>query len=404
MTSSNEMPFQTTISFGILEIIDNLINFLHKCCTMVPTTSIHNVADIHNDYDSVTEHLPRQLYADSAESTVERLEQPQPVLPQSITTTTLMPKLTVVHHLHLFANLLTCASAISILVIACHMYPGAPSGGSDATVKTPPSWGPEQERRYPFKKYTKDLLLWLMATDVPQERHCATIVLRLTGAAKELAEEPSPLQLQNGGLIPAVDNMGNATTEHVNAVTYLMHQLHSRFGPLDEEIRLKAVHEWNNFRRRPGETISATLTRFEQIQQRAEHDAGVVQPYETTAYKLLQVLGFSEKEIIEYIKPFGYRMPNSREEYSRMCLDIRRQLRLTEHQPGNIGSYLNGSHFFIDESDPTATSSSYYNNALGEQSSFYQADQQPSGITTTQSYYGEADLSLIHISEPTRPY
>ena len=210
-----------------------------------------------------------------------------------------MPKLTVVHHLHLFANLLTCASALSILVIVCHMYPGAPSGGSDATVKTPPSWGPEQERRYPFKKYTKDLLLWLMATDVPQERHCATIVLRLTGAAKELAEELSPLQLQNGGLIPAVDNMGNATTEHVNAVTFLMHQLHSRFGPLDEEIRLKAVHEWNNFRRRPGETISATLTRFEQIQQRAEHDAGVVQPYETTAYKLLQVFGFSEKEIIE---------------------------------------------------------------------------------------------------------
>ena len=150
---------------------------------MVPTTSIHNSADIHDDYDSVTEHLPRQLHADSAESTVERLEQIKPVLPQPITTTTSMPKLTVVHHLHLFANLLTCASAISILVIVCHMYPGAPSGGSDATVKTPPSWGPEQERRYPFKKYTKDLLLWLMATDVPQERHCATIVLRLTGAA-----------------------------------------------------------------------------------------------------------------------------------------------------------------------------------------------------------------------------
>ena len=382
------------ISFGILEIIDSFINFLHECCVMVPITSIHDSADNRDSHYNGTGHHSRQLLADRADPVKEQLEQIQSVLSLPVTTTTSMPKLTAVHHLHLFVNVLTCASVLAILAIVCHMYPGAPSGGSDATVKTPPSWGPEQERRYPFKKYTKDLLLWLMATDVPQERHCATIVLRLTGAAKELAEELSPQQLQHGGLIPAVDNFGNATTEQVNAVTFLMHQLNARFGPLDEEIRLKAVHEWNNFRRRPGESISATLTRFEQIQQRAEHDAGVIQPYETTAYKLLQVLGFNEKETIEYIKPFGYRMPNNRDEYNRMCLDIRRQLRLTEHQPGNIGSYLNGSHFFTDKFDPNATSSSYLNNALDEQPSFYQANPQQAGVPTTQSYFGEAESSM----------
>ena len=206
--------------------------------------------------------------------------------------------------------------------------------------------GPEMEKRYPFKKYTKDLLLWLMATDIPQERHCATIVLRLTGAAKELAEELTPQQLTSGGNIPAIDDRGNPTTQQVNAVTYLMHQLQSRFGPLDEEIRLKAVHEWNTFQRRPGESISATLTRFEQIQQRAEHDAGVVQPYETVSYKLLQVLEFNHKDITEFIKPFGYTMPTTRDQYARLTQDIRRQLRLTEQQPGNIGTYLRGPSFF----------------------------------------------------------
>ena len=192
-------------------------------------------------------------------------------------------------------------------------------------------------------------------------RDCATIVLRLTGAAKDLAEELTPEQLQSGGSIPAVDDNGNRTTRQVNAVTYLMHQLQTRFGPLDEETRLKAVHEWNTFRRRPNESISATLTRFEQTQMRAEHDAGLVQPYETTSYKLLQILGFTDKETIEIIKPFGYRMPNTREEYTNMCLDIRRQLRLTERHPGNIGQYLRGPSFYVEGSDPSSSSSNYNN-------------------------------------------
>ena len=136
-------------------------------------------------------------------------------------------------------------------------------------------------------------------------RHSATIILRLTGAAKDLAEELGPDNIANGGQIPRMDAQGNVTMEHANAVTYLMHHLQTRFGPLDEETRLKAVHEWNSFKRRPGESISATLTRFEQTQRRAEHDAGLVQPYETTSYKLLQVLGFNDKEMVEYLKPYG---------------------------------------------------------------------------------------------------
>ena len=215
-----------------------------------------------------------------------------------------------------------------------------------------------------------------MATDIPAERHCATIVLRLTGAAKDVAEELTPLQLQNGGRIPGIDQYGNRIDEQVNAVTFLMHQLQSRFGPLDEETRLKAVHEWNTFRRRPNETINATLTRFEQTQKRAEHDAGLVQPYETTSYKLMQVLGFRNEQILEYIKPFGYRMPNTPTEYTSMCMDIRRRMRLTEHHPGNIGSYLGGPSFYVDDSDPSSSSSHSHTPGTHQQA-FYQTEPCP---------------------------
>ena len=103
------------------------------------------------------------------------------------------------------------------------------------------------EGRFPFKKYSREILLWIMATPIPQERHCATIVLRLTGAAKDLAEELGPEYIARGGLIPKLDAQNQVVMEQANAVTYLMHHLQNRFGPLDEETRMKAVHEWNIF-------------------------------------------------------------------------------------------------------------------------------------------------------------
>ena len=112
--------------------------------------------------------------------------------------------------------------------------------------------------------------------------------------------------------------------------------------------------------------------------------------------------------IRDSIRPFGYRMPSTREEYARMCLDIRRQLRLTEHQPGNIGSYLRGSHFLVEESNPDAATSNYFADASQyhgqpeqqqfQQSSFYQSTP---NATTAQAFYGEEEGSSMETSSCT---
>ena len=99
------------------------------------------------------------------------------------------------------------------------MYPDNQHGGHDVSVTQPPQWGPEMEGRYPFKKYSREVLLWIMATPIPQERHCATIILRLTGAAKDLAEELGPEFIAQGGLIPKLNAQNQAVYEHANAVT-----------------------------------------------------------------------------------------------------------------------------------------------------------------------------------------
>ena len=94
------------------------------------------------------------------------------------------------------------------------MYPGSNQGGTDANSQQPPSWGPEMESRYTFKKYSKDILLWIMATNIPQERHSATIILRLTGAAKDLAEDLGPDRIANGGTLPLSLPDGQVVMEH----------------------------------------------------------------------------------------------------------------------------------------------------------------------------------------------
>ena len=92
-------------------------------------------------------------------------------------------------------------------------------------------------------------------------------------------------------------------------------------------------------------------------------------------------------------------MPNTREEYASMCLDIRRQLRLIEHHPGNIGSYLRGPSFFVDDSDPATSSSNYYSDSSNHQTSFYQAD--PYSNSTSYSYNVHEEDSSVETSSCT---
>ena len=52
--------------------------------------------------------------------------------------------------------------------------------------RTPPRWGPEMEPRYSFKTYITDLQLWSMMTDLAPYQKVAAVILRLSGAAKDL--------------------------------------------------------------------------------------------------------------------------------------------------------------------------------------------------------------------------
>ena len=69
--------------------------------------------------------------------------------------------------------------------------------------RTPPRKGPEMESRYYFKTYITDLQLWSMMTDLAPYQQVAAVILRLSGAAKDLARTLTPNEILNGGVSPS---------------------------------------------------------------------------------------------------------------------------------------------------------------------------------------------------------
>ena len=71
----------------------------------------------------------------------------------------------------------------------CALMMGVGQGGrSDANYRTPPSWGPDQADRYPFRVWQRHILIWSILTDLDPRRKAAAVIMRLTGGAADLVE------------------------------------------------------------------------------------------------------------------------------------------------------------------------------------------------------------------------
>ena len=109
-----------------------------------------------------------------------------------------------------------------------------------------------------------DIALWIMLTDLQPHQQCAAIVMRLGGAAREMARMLTPHEMMHGGP-PYNDPNGTP----VDPVTFLLGALHQRFNALEEENRLTCTMELMAFARKPGENINSLLSRYETVRQRA---------------------------------------------------------------------------------------------------------------------------------------
>ena len=223
--------------------------------------------------------------------------------------------------------------SLTMSSMICHMF-HPPGGQGQQNMRLPPRWDPSMESSTPFRLWVQDLMLWAIVTDLAPHQQCAAIIAQLGGAARDLARTISPQEVYNGGMVNGVQ---------LDPVSYLLHGLSMRFGPLDEEHRLRAATDLLSFRRRQGESVDALISRFDVTRQLAQRDGGGAVSTETAALILLRACNVSSAQFQTLTQPFGLRLPANEPELAQLGHHLRRMGHIVEHHPHNIASGLHGS-------------------------------------------------------------
>jgi len=229
---------------------------------------------------------------------------------------------------------------ICLLSLVCHMFPGGNrqnQGGGGGHPKLPPAWGPHMESHYPFKKWSRDLIIWAMilGDGVDASRQAAMIVSVLTGTAQELTQDMPLEAIQQGGVING---------RQVDPVTYLMHLLAERYSQLGEESRLSAMTELMNFHRRGNEKIDDLLIRFDVIRQRAREQGALTMGIEGLTWILLRACHVNDQQLLQLLQPFDTRFPTNDVQFRQLYAALRRMGHILEHRPGNLAQLLHAQH------------------------------------------------------------
>lgn len=232
------------------------------------------------------------------------------------------------HRIQVALMLVAVLAVASILGLM--WQPGAAQGG---TARLPPRWEPGSNTS--FRAWTQDLMLWSISSDAEPHQQCALVISQLGGAAREVARTMSPQEVMNGGFVNG---------QQLDPVSYLIHGLSTRFGPLDDEVRLRSAQDLLSFSRRNGETTDTVLSRFDIVRQRARADGGgATVSTETAALILLRAVGVNHTQFQQITQPFGYRLPATEQEFLHMTNAIRRLGHIVESHRDNIASTLRGN-------------------------------------------------------------
>ena len=230
----------------------------------------------------------------------------------------------------------TAVIPAGIVGVVCCMLPTRQQG------RLPPSWGPERESQYPFSDWARDILLWTIMSDWDNSRKAAAILSQLSGGAQEFARQLPPAVIIAGGSINGVQ---------VDPVTYLMHELSSRFGRMSEEVRLESLRSLFEFHSKPNERIDTLLERFDTVRARAAEQGRLTVSWEGLSWILLRAIGVSDNQLLQILLPFQGSMPSNQMQFDQMRTSLRRMGHILENTPGNVSQALRGrdstSHQYV---------------------------------------------------------
>ena len=114
----------------------------------------------------------------------------------------------------------------------------------------------------------------------------------------------------------------------------LLSNLATRFAPLEEESRFKAMTEHLAFQRLPGESIDQLLLRYEIVRQRSATEGQFTMNTEGQSLQLLRACNINPNQLSQLLQPIQGRLPATEAEFNQMTTRLRRQAHVYENVPG----------------------------------------------------------------------
>ena len=197
-----------------------------------------------------------------------------------------------------------------------------------ATARVPPSWCSENDRNYPLRTWMRDVELWAAATDVPVARQAPAILIRLTGAVRNLMRE-IPIDILTQGQ-NYVDEFGNQA--HRTGVEALLRILTNRYGALPQETQIFLVSELMQFHRHQKESTDEMLSRWDIVMMKAVDGGGIVDFVPPIrSWIILSHLRIPRTAWPQLLLPTRGMLPVTDDEYREMITYIRRNSHLYEY-------------------------------------------------------------------------
>jgi hypothetical protein len=190
-----------------------------------------------------------------------------------------------------------------------------------ANARIAPSWGPEKDSEYSFRSYRADVLMWQASTDIEVIRQGPSLVLRLTGGARELMREYDVNLIING---ETYYDANGAVASYTSGVDYVIRCLQNRYAPLEQEIQIGAISDLFTFTRETNETVDHLLARYDIVRHRAENLGQARFPVVARAWILLSGMKVPRDKWSMFLHQFQSRLPVTEEEYAALVNHLRR--------------------------------------------------------------------------------
>ena len=228
---------------------------------------------------------------------------------------------------------------------------------------------------YTAEEYIKDLRLWLMATDVPEERQGPTVVLALGGQARMSMDD---VQEKFGHKI--FSDGGTFGGQYLSGVEVIMKTHLKDFPSNPEATMLRSGIEFFQFAPKPGEKLDQVFRRFDHQLAIANKMAKMDFSIEFQSWMLLSVLRLTPKRWSDILKENGHKMPSTKDELDKVKQALVREKTL-ESQVFELGRQTGGKQH----------SSEAFVTGQAEPLPLYMCLGKPTADASTGTYIGEDD-------------